>query len=42
MWEVTMGVGTLLLIIMVSGLAGAVSMILFITSVVNRSGGEDF
>jgi hypothetical protein len=42
MWEVTMRVGTLLLVILASGLVGAVSMVILITSAVNRSGGEDF
>jgi hypothetical protein len=36
MWEVTLGVGTLLLIVLASGLAGAIGMIIFIASAVNR------
>ena len=36
MWQVTMGVGTLLLIIVATGLAGAVGMIILIAVSVNR------
>jgi hypothetical protein len=36
MWEITLGVGTLLLIVLASGLAGAVGMIILIATAVNR------